>query len=85
LDALSSSFTAQSSNNRLIDMVDDRELWSFAMALLRQDPDDGTAFTVDRMDALERAGREANISVWKEVADRINAHVVEGVQPPIDQ
>lgn len=82
LDALSSSFTAQSSNNRLINMVDDRELWAFAMALLRQDPDDSAAFTAERMDALERAGQQDDVSVWKEVADRINAHVVEGVQPP---
>jgi len=63
-------------------MVDERELWAFAMALLRQDPNDAAAFTSERMDALERAGREAGASVWKEVADRMNAHVFEGAQPP---
>ena len=64
-------------------MVDDRELWDFAMALLRQDPEDHATFTAERMDALEQAGKEGGINVWKEVANRINAHVFEGVQPPI--
>lgn len=63
-------------------MVDDRELWAFAMAMLRGDPADGAEFTAQRMDALEAAGSEAGISVWKEIADRMNAHAFEGVQPP---
>lgn len=65
------------------DMVDERELWAFAMALLRQDPQDGGTFTAQRMEVLEQAGKEDGVSVWREVADRINAHIFEGVQPPI--
>lgn len=63
-------------------MVDDRELWAFAMALLRQDPSDGGLFTAERIEALEAGGRESGLNVWREVADRMNAHVFEGLPPP---
>ena len=63
-------------------MVDDRELWAVALAVLRQNPNDAPQFTAERLGALALAGDEAGINVWQEVAKRINAMMFEGAQPP---
>jgi len=63
-------------------MIDDRELWACALAVMRQNPDDAHIFTAERIGALVKAGDQAGVNVWLEVAKRINAMVFEGAQPP---
>lgn len=63
-------------------MIDEKELWAFAMALLRGDPVEGEEFTPERMAALEAAGRAEGVNVWKEVAERMLGFVHEGREPP---
>lgn len=63
-------------------MIDDRELWACALAVLRQHPDDAEVFTAERLGALAQAGDEAGLNVWLEIAQRINRLVYENEQPP---
>lgn len=63
-------------------MIDDRELWACALAVLRQNPDDAHLFTAERIRALEKAGDQTGVNVWLEITKRVNAMVFEGAQPP---
>lgn len=60
-------------------MIDEAELWAFAQALLRQDAANAEEFPPARLAQLEQACRLAGLNLYLEAANRINAHVFDGL------